>query len=124
MKYVLDASAAMAYLRGEPGANRVESLLVRPSSDVAMHAVNLLEVYCKLASYGGESAANEALDDLAVLDVKSMRSWTRRSANARGSSRCVIPFSPSRIASASLSPSRPVQRWSPATGRLATSGTG
>lgn len=70
MKYVLDASAVMAYLRGERGAERVETLLARSSSDVAMHAVNLLEVYYKLASYGGEASANEAMEDLASLGVK------------------------------------------------------
>jgi len=70
MKYVLDASAVMAYLRGEPGADRVEALLARSSSDIAMHAVNLLEVYYKIASYGGEAAAGEAMDDLAVLGIR------------------------------------------------------
>ncbi len=71
MKYVLDASAVMAYLRGEPGADRVESILSKSSSVISMHSVNLLEVYYKLASYGGESAATEALDDLASLGIKT-----------------------------------------------------
>lgn len=70
MRYVFDASAVIAYLRGEPGAEHVETLLARPSSDIAMHAVNLLEVYYKLASYGGESTANEAMNDLDALGIK------------------------------------------------------
>jgi PIN domain nuclease of toxin-antitoxin system len=59
----------MAYLRGEPGADRVEALFARPSLDIVMHAVNLLEVQYKLASYAGEATANEAMDDLAALGV-------------------------------------------------------
>lgn len=70
MRYVLDASAVMAYLRGETGAERVEAILSRPSSDIAMHAVNLLEVYYKIASYGGETAAAEAMDDLDVFGIR------------------------------------------------------
>lgn len=70
MKYVLDACAVIAYLRGEPEADHVEKLLVRPSSVLTIHSVNLLEVYYKLASYGGESTANEAIDDLAALGVQ------------------------------------------------------
>ncbi len=60
----------MAYLRGEPGAAHVEALLAKPSVENVMHAVNLLEVYYKLASYAGEATANEAMDDLSALGVK------------------------------------------------------
>lgn len=70
MKYVLDASAVVAYLRGETGADNVEALLARPTAEITMHTVNLLEVYYKLASYGGEQTAKEAIDDIAALGVK------------------------------------------------------
>ena len=50
MKLVLDASAVVAYVRDEPGAKFVESLLARESTEATIHAVNHLEVYCKLAS--------------------------------------------------------------------------
>ncbi len=71
MKYVLDASAVLAYLRDESGAERMESVFAESAADIAMHSVNLLEVYYKLASYGGEAAAKEALDDIAALGVKT-----------------------------------------------------
>lgn len=66
MKFVLDASAIIAYLRDEPGADRVAELLVRPSV-IHVHAVNLLEVYYKLVAFGGDLAASEALDELRSL---------------------------------------------------------
>lgn len=70
MRYVLDASAAVAYLRGETGADHMETLLARPTAEITMHAVNLLEVYYKLAAYGGELTAMEAVDDIAALGVR------------------------------------------------------
>ncbi len=69
MKHVLDASAVMAFLRDEPGADRVLAILTRPSANLHIHAVNLLEIYYKLASYGGETTAKEAMDDLTALGI-------------------------------------------------------
>lgn len=48
---VLDASALMAYLRDEPGADEVERALKTPA---AMSAVNLAEVLSKFADRGRE----------------------------------------------------------------------
>lgn len=69
MKYVLDSSAAIAYLRAEPGAVHVAGIFKHPESELAMHNVNLLEVYYKMAMFGGETAAEEAIDDLAAIKI-------------------------------------------------------
>lgn len=60
---VLDASALLALLQGEPGANVVADLLARS----VISAVNLLEVMTKLIDRGmpGE-AARAALDGLPI----------------------------------------------------------
>lgn len=47
---VLDASAALAFLQGEPGADRVEALL----SDAAISAANWSEIAQKVMSRGGD----------------------------------------------------------------------
>ena len=47
--YVLDASALLCLLKGEPGADRVIAALPR----AWVSAVNLSEVYAKLADAGG-----------------------------------------------------------------------
>lgn len=69
MKFVLDASAAIAYLRAEPGGEKVKALF-KPEFQLLIHAVNLLEVYYKLASYADEVNAQETIDDLSSLGVK------------------------------------------------------
>lgn len=70
MKYVLDASAAIAFLRGEPGAPKVREILVDRTNDIHIHAANAIEVRYKFTSFGGETAANEAIRDLASMGVK------------------------------------------------------
>ena len=44
MFYVLDASAMLAYLRNEPGAEIVEDALTAPDSHCSAHSINLCEV--------------------------------------------------------------------------------
>lgn len=70
MKYVLDACAVIAYVRDELGGELVEDYVGRQSSNIAIHAVNLLEVYYKLATFGGEAAANDVMRDMAALGIK------------------------------------------------------
>ncbi len=67
MRYVLDASAIIAYLRYEPGGLRVAEIFRQPTADINIHSVNFLEVYYKLVSFGGQISAREALDDIAKL---------------------------------------------------------
>ncbi len=45
MIYILGASAIIAYLRGEPGAEIVSASLIDPANECLVHAVNLCEVY-------------------------------------------------------------------------------
>jgi PIN domain nuclease of toxin-antitoxin system len=52
-EYLLDASAVLALVLGEPGADRVEELLDQSS----IHAVNLIEVVSKLSQKGVPHAA-------------------------------------------------------------------
>jgi ribonuclease VapC len=74
---VLDASALLALLQNEPGAERVAELL----SDGAVSAVNLSEVVAKLADHGMPATdIREALDGL-PLDVHA---FDREAAFAAG----------------------------------------
>lgn len=69
MIYVLDASAMIAYLRGEPGADVVEQSLLDADDQCVAHAANLCEVYYDFYRAGGESAAKNAVADLITLGV-------------------------------------------------------
>ena len=40
MKYVLDACALVAYFNGEEGDDVVEQILLDPSAEIAIHAIN------------------------------------------------------------------------------------
>lgn len=57
---VLDASALLAYVYGEPGAETVEAAL----SEAVIHAVNFAEVLSRLAERGSSPE-----DSLAVLEA-------------------------------------------------------
>lgn len=61
---MLDASAMIAYLRDEPGADEVESRLEDDSELCAAHAINVCEVYYKAARRSGVDAAESAVQDL------------------------------------------------------------
>ena len=63
LKYVLDASALLAVLFGEPGAERVEAVL--PVAIIS--AANWSEVVAKLIDKG--LPVEEALSDLGQLDI-------------------------------------------------------
>lgn len=62
--YVLDASALLCLLFGEPGADRVEAILPR----ARMGAANLAEVITKLADRGAD--VDVVVRDLAELDLE------------------------------------------------------
>lgn len=51
----------IAYLRGEPGADEVESRLEDGSELCVAHAVNLCEVYYKARKRSGEAEAISAI---------------------------------------------------------------
>ncbi len=64
MNLVLDASALIAYLEDEPGAELVEGLLNSPADVSFVHAVNLCEVYYSARGEHGEPAAQAAVAEL------------------------------------------------------------
>ena len=55
MFYVLDASAMLAYLRNEPGAEIVEDALTAPDSHCFAHSINLCEVFYDFFRSAGET---------------------------------------------------------------------
>ena len=61
---MLDASALIAYLRGETGADAVEALLADNAEPCMAHAVNLCEVYYRAIRLSGEGAAASMIEDL------------------------------------------------------------
>jgi ribonuclease VapC len=63
-KYVLDASAVLALLDAEPGADKVAAVLI----DAAIGTVNLAEVHTKL-SERGQSGRQALAEILAVADA-------------------------------------------------------
>ena len=61
---MLDASAVLAWLRGEPGADLVQEYL----GNAALSAVNVAEIYQKLAQHGVD--ADRTVRRLRALDVR------------------------------------------------------
>ena len=70
MIYILDASAIIAYLRGEPGADAVSAILIDPSHVCLARALNLCEVYYDFYRSNGETAARDAVRDVLALGVQ------------------------------------------------------
>ena len=79
---VIDASALLALLQGEPGADVVAGLLIRG----VMSAVNLSEVVAKLTEHGMPAeAARTALDGLPI----DVHPFDREAAHSAGELRSV-----------------------------------
>lgn len=70
MIYILDASAIIAYLRGEPGADAVSAILLDPAHVCLAHALNLCEVYYDFYRASGAAAARAAMSDIFALGVQ------------------------------------------------------
>ena len=70
MNVVLDASAMIAFLRAEEGAQVVLSELSRPECRASAHALNLCEVYYDFARASSEAVAVDAVNDLLMLGIK------------------------------------------------------
>lgn len=82
--YVLDASALLAALHGEPGADRVRELL--PAARIG--SVNLSEVVAKLQERGVPDAViEEILDDLDLPVVPFMTVTAKRAGLLRAVTR-------------------------------------
>lgn len=69
MIYVLDASAMLAYLRGETGAVVVENALLDAAGQCIAHSINLCEVYYIIHRDTDELTAEAAIIDLRTLSV-------------------------------------------------------
>ena len=61
---VLDASAMIAYLRDETGAESVEQLFTSSASRCIAHVVNVCEVFYDFYRSSGEDGAQQAIADL------------------------------------------------------------
>src|SRR5579859_2148263 len=64
-KFVLDASALLAYIHGEPGADRVKSVL----DQAVVSAVNFAEAVTKLVSTTGSTERALQLVDEVEVDI-------------------------------------------------------
>ncbi|HZP81166.1 MAG TPA: PIN domain-containing protein [Chthonomonadaceae bacterium] len=63
MNIVLDASALLAHLRGEIGADVVDSLLSDADTSCYMHVLNLYEIFYLLSRDADEEAALTTIQD-------------------------------------------------------------
>jgi predicted nucleic acid-binding protein len=68
--FVLDASAIIAYVRGEPGGQLVLSALLDSANTCVAHALNLCEVYYEFHRILGEAAADRILEELRAVGIK------------------------------------------------------
>jgi ribonuclease VapC len=72
-RYVLDASAVMAFFENRPGADGVRELLVKAAETkhfLLMSVVNWGEVYYSVWAKQGEEVANESLRTLAQFPIE------------------------------------------------------
>ena len=69
MIYVLDASAMLAYLRGEAGADIVENAILDTTGQCMAHSINLCEVYYIVHRDTNETTAETAIGDFKRLGV-------------------------------------------------------
>lgn len=69
MAFVLDASAMIAYLRNEAGADEVSRALLDQGHRCFAHSLNLCEVYYDFYRASGPADARAALDDLRQVGV-------------------------------------------------------
>jgi predicted nucleic acid-binding protein len=71
MTYVMDSTAMIAYLVGEPGADVVETHLLDNTAVCVAHAINLCEVYYHTYRQSGEVAAETAIETLANIGIRA-----------------------------------------------------
>ena len=70
MLHVLDASAMIAYMRGEKGGEVVLSTLLNPENVCVAHALNLCEVYYDFHRVLGEADADRILEELQAAGIE------------------------------------------------------
>lgn len=67
MNYTLDACSLIAFFRHEVGGDVIRDILLDSRSNVAIHAINMCEVYYDLDREEGIRAANRSIE--VALDV-------------------------------------------------------
>jgi PIN domain nuclease of toxin-antitoxin system len=70
MRVVLDASAIIAFLRDEPGADVVEGYFEPGAHQLYVHSINLCEVFYDFLRAAGEASAESAVRDIKLLGVQ------------------------------------------------------
>jgi len=70
MSYLLDSSAWLAHIFGEPGAEQVTHLFNTPQDTVNISALSIPEVYARLKSLGREDHWTEVWTIYAALFTK------------------------------------------------------
>lgn len=68
--YVLDACALIAFLRREPGAALVDTLLTDTETICLVHAINLCEVYYDILRSDGSVIAKQSVEDIMAVGVE------------------------------------------------------
>src|SRR3712207_6314863 len=68
----------LAYLKGEPGADVVDTLLRDPASICYAHVVNLCEVYYDFIRRSDERTARAAIKDLYADGVRERKDLNRK----------------------------------------------
>ncbi len=76
--YVLDASAMVAYLTGEPGGAMVDALLNDPNAVCYAHAVNLCEVFYDALRQVDKRQALQTIADLRAAGLVERQDMSRR----------------------------------------------
>lgn len=84
---VLDSSAVIAYLRGEPGKERVAAALLDDTTSCRMHAVNLCEVFYDTLRASGESVADQVLKIWRRWAFRPSPTWATNFSKRPGGSR-------------------------------------
>jgi len=69
MIYVLDASAIIAWLRNEAGADVVDNALRDVNTQCLVHSINLCEVFYDARRNASEAHAQAVVSDLAAIGV-------------------------------------------------------
>jgi len=89
---VIDASALIAFLRDEPGADVVENVLSAPEKCYA-HALNLCEVYYDFFRASNQDAAEAAISICLAWESRIEPTWIRNSGGTSGASKlCTAGF--------------------------------
>jgi PIN domain nuclease of toxin-antitoxin system len=69
MIYIMDASAMLAFLRDEAGADVIETYLLELGSHSLTHSINLCEVFYDFVRAESEAQAQQAIADLQDIGV-------------------------------------------------------